>query len=410
MLLGASAVLACAVDAPDRDDAPAERHARVDTIGDTIHVHSPAGSGWRAARLEQELRIGAVDGEDHEIFGRVGALAVAADGTMLIYDTQAVALRRYAADGSYLGTIGRSGSGPGEYRGISGVAVLADGRIAALDAGNGRYNIYAADGTPLDTWTAIRPAVFLDRPLYPAPGGGVYHFEADRAMPASPGAEDRRLIVLDADGRPGDTLRIPPPSAERPAVEVRAAEVSAGSYLPFAPRHDWSVTSAGELVGGFADRYSIDVHRRDGSVLRLSRAHERVAVTAGESAAEEERITTLLRRVEPGWRWSGPAIPSEKPAFTALHTAADGRIWVELPGPGKALAAEERRPAARSWVREDVAFDVFESDGRYVGRVETPAGFLASPRPVFRGDHVWAVVRDADGVNFVARYRVRSGG
>jgi hypothetical protein len=53
-----------------------------------------------------------------------------------------------------------------------------------------------------------------------------------------------------------------------------------------------------------------------------------------------------------------------------------------------------------------VVFDVFEPDGRYLGSVATPSGFLAFPEPVFRGDTVWAVVEDADGVRYVRRYEI----
>jgi hypothetical protein len=64
-----------------------------------------------------------------------------------------------------------------------------------------------------------------------------------------------------------------------------------------------------------------------------------------------------------------------------------------------------RRHTVRRWC-EPVAFDVFEPDGRYVGRVRAPNGFTMHPKPVIRGDTVWAIVRDELDVQRLARLRV----
>ena len=61
------------------------------------------------------------------------------------------------------------------------------------------------------------------------------------------------------------------------------------------------------------------------------------------------------------------------------------------------------RPPVR-W-REPVAFDLFESDGTYLGRVRAPQGFSIWPTPVSDRDQVWAVVRDELDVQYVVRFR-----
>jgi len=53
-----------------------------------------------------------------------------------------------------------------------------------------------------------------------------------------------------------------------------------------------------------------------------------------------------------------------------------------------------------------VAFDVFETDGTYLGRVRAPLEFSSSPTPIFDGDRVWAVTRDQLDVPRVVRFRV----
>ena len=114
--------------------------------------------------------------------------------------------------------------------------------------------------------------------------------------------------------------------------------------------------------------------------------------------------------MKPGWRWDGPPIPDEKPAFGDLYAGRDGRIWVGVPQEGIEEDNPDYDPREEGslptrW-REPTAFDVFEEEGVYLGRVEAPADFSAYPTPVFDGDHVWAVTRDELGVQRVVRFRL----
>ena len=56
-----------------------------------------------------------------------------------------------------------------------------------------------------------------------------------------------------------------------------------------------------------------------------------------------------------------------------------------------------------TFVWEATLFDVFESDGRFVGSVSLPP----KVNPLYmRGDLVWAVAKDDNEVDFVKRYRI----
>ena len=110
-----------------------------------------------------------------------------------------------------------------------------------------------------------------------------------------------------------------------------------------------------------------------------------------------------MRTVVPGWAWNGPAVPATKPPFRDLVASAEGNIWVLLSRPARKVAGAAAE--GDEWV-EDVAFDVFEPDGRYLGVVRAPEGFRSSPEPVIRGDTVWAVAEDTDGVQYVKRYEI----
>ncbi|MGH7500289.1 MAG: 6-bladed beta-propeller [Longimicrobiales bacterium] len=377
--------------------------ADIDTVGDTIVVTTLGGTETREAHLVEEFRIGSVEGADHQVFGDITALAANEAGEVFVYDAQAVALRRYGADGRYIGTIGGPGAGPGEYQNVAGLAVLEDGRIVVHDFGNARYNVYTADGEILTTWL-LRPAVADRRPLYPDGSGGV--FLHDRRLVGGESTREEILVAVGETGELGDTILIPHAEYRPPGLEVRTERFSVGTFVPFTPTREWSVTANGELVTMSGTRYALDVHRRDGRVVRISREIDAVPVSLEERVAEEERVTARFRRVVPGWRWDGPPIPEFKPPIRWIHTGADTTIWVAVAAPGRAVPDSLRLRNARSWVVEPLILDVFRPDGRFLGRVNAPPEMQLSPHPAFSRDHVWAVVIDENGVHFVSRFRI----
>lgn len=145
-------------------------------------------------------------------------------------------------------------------------------------------------------------------------------------------------------------------------------------------------------------------------MLRIERTSDPVPVSDGERDRQRERITRRMRNTEPNWSWNGPPIPDNKPFFKALLAGKDGRIWVMLSTEGEPVENENHDPddpssAPVTW-REAIVYDVFESDGTYLGVVAPPEGFDSLPLPIFDGDHVWAVTSDELGVQRVVRYRI----
>jgi hypothetical protein len=375
--------------------------AEIDTIGDTIVVRTLSGSEWGTARLVPELRIGAIDGADHEMFGAITGLAVADDGTIYIYDRQVPALRRYGPDGHYLGTLGRQGGGPGEYANSDGgLAVLADGRVVLRDPGNARFSVFGPEGDYLESWPT-RGGMFVSTPLYPGRADGFYSaiFTMDSPL---------RLVAHGADGTPGDTLPPPDRGIDVPMLRAEAEGVMQSWVLPFSSRAVWAFHPDGFYVSAVSDAYQIDLLRPNAPVLRIARSLDAVPVLAAERSAAEERVFSSMRRVDPAWRWSGPAIPQTKPIIRDLFAGADGTIWVQLHQRGERIPEEElpESASATPQFREAVVFDVFDEDGRYRGRVEAPVGFATYPNPVFRGEHVWSTERDELGVQYLVRYRI----
>ncbi|MFW5947370.1 MAG: hypothetical protein ACOCUW_02650 [Gemmatimonadota bacterium] len=400
--------------------APPRHQVEHDTIGDTVVVRTVAGSEWgETAALEPEVRIGVFEGEDHYMLGQVRSLAVAPDGAIYVVDGQVPALRKYAADGSYLATFGREGAGPGEYRRPDGgLGVLSDGRVVLRDPSNGRLQVYAPDGEPVATWP-VRGNFSTSSPLVVDTADRVY---TQILLDPEADVTEWRMGLVAHDpttGEPVDT--VPAPSWDYDAPRLVARRVSDGGTsvsttgVPFSPRESWAFSPLGYMVGGLSTRYAIDQYRRDGTVLRIERVYDPVSVQADEKANREDRARHNMRGTQPDWKWSGPGIPDEKPPFHRIFVGRDGRIWVAVHQPGERIPDDQVEqsdapdaPPPERW-REPVAFDVFEPGGTYLGRANTPRGFSLWPTPVFDGDRVWAVVRDELDVQYVTRFRVDRG-
>lgn len=397
------------------EDSGADWRAAVDTVGDTIRVRTLAGSVWGdTARLIPEVTVGAMDGPDEYVFGYPQVLEVTADGTILLLDTQIPALRVYAPDGTYLRTIGREGSGPGEYSSPDGIGVLNDGRILVRDPPNSRIAIFNLEGEYLEQWRLAGGFNSGDRQVTDEEGNSYATTIVERGV--DPWDWRFGVIRYSPAGEIVDTVAVPTWDFDFPVVTASAENSRSVRPVPFSPKVSWSFSRLGTMVAGLSADYRIDIHRPSGPVLRIERAWAPVSVLPEEGREQRQRITEQFRRQYGGWGWNGPDIPSTKPPFKEVLTSWEGDVWVVLSTPGVATMteAEAREETARTGrtplrFREPVAFDVFDSEGRYLGPVAVPPSFRTEPAPIIRGDHAWAITRDELDVPRIVRFRIEMG-
>jgi hypothetical protein len=386
---------------------------RVDTVGDTIVVRTERGSVWGGGvSLAPVVRIGSLDGDEEYTFGRVSGVALAPDGSVIVLDQQARAVRVYDGEGRHLRSFGRAGGGPGEMGQPTGLSLLPDGRVLVSDPRNARVNVFSPDGDPVDSWPMNGGFVTNDQVRATAAGRAYVWGLLTRDF-----GDFRQAgwIEVGPVGVPNDTIRGPHPDFE-PAILQAVFEQGGGrsiavNALPFAAQNPWTLSPLGYAVGGVSTRYAVEAFRPDGRVVRMERAVEPVPVTAGERAYREHQVTTSLRRTDPNWRWSGPGIPATKAPFTQVLADDDGRVWVRVAAPGEVVPREERpepRPGQpryegpEPW-REPILYDVFDADGRFLGTLLMPPRFTWSGA---RGDRVWGVIRDELDVEYVTVFQI----
>lgn len=195
-------------------------------IGHQVLKFSPEG--------EVLMRLGeaGVAGTD-ALFTQPSDVLVAPSGEIFVADGHGSGgnnrIARFAADGSYLGSFGETGTGPGQFSDPHALAMDSQGRLFVGDRNNNRVQLFDQEGNFLEEWLQFgRPSgIFItaDDTIYVAdsestsrsnPGfgrgirignatdGTVTHFLPDDVSDLEPGAEPGTSgpegIAVGADG------------------------------------------------------------------------------------------------------------------------------------------------------------------------------------------------------------------
>lgn len=386
-----------------------------DSTGDTIVVRTlGAVPDSLSHSVVPELQVGALDGAEELTFGFVGDVMGLADGGLLVHDNEADLIRMYDSTGAYLRTIGGKGGGPGEYTQVNGIARHASGDLYVWDAGGGRVNRYRADGSYVTTWRSPFTGWFTQNQLFADDAGRILMWLPIIADPSNPMERRDSYVRLDTAGTTLDTLLIPlwPDDAEPLQAASPDGRSRTMTTRPWAANSAAAVHPAGGIVAGLGQQYVLYRLLTGGKPLRIEREYTPVPVSETERSERQAQIERSMRRLDPNWNWTGAPIPSTKPAYERFLVGEDGRIWVRVFTAAEPIPVEELptpRPNPNGpppivlTTREPVVFDVFEADGRFLGRVKLP------PRSRVlrtRGNAAWGTVRDADDVDYAARFRI----
>ena len=372
-----------------------------DSAGVTIVSNTEVGI-WRPGEewtLEEELRIGALEGAPEYQFGLVGTIAVDSRGRIYVLDSQAQHIQVYSPVGAYERTVGTRGGGPGELQAAMALLIGPGDTLLVPDGLNLRFNRYAPDGSSVGSFRMVleqgRPMLFRATSL----GMIAEQLRPIALFTGSPIENPRDAIVLlAADGTVTDTL-ITFPSSET---------IGASGVTLFAAEPAWDLTDDLRLVFGVNDEYRISLYA-DGRQERIfMKPFDRKPV----GDADKEVIRSELRRRLIQYGSSAEQISRVLsryhfaeyfPAFNVVVAGTMGTIWVQHILPMSELS--EGVVASMTSI-EDVGspdWDVFDAQGRFLGVVNMPPGF--TPR-VFRGDRIYGIWRDELDVQYVLRLRI----
>jgi hypothetical protein len=354
--------------------------------------------------LEEDLRIGTVEGEPEYQFGQILFTALDSRDQIYVTDLQTQNIRVYSPEGEYLRTIGAPGAGPGELGPGAAFVLIAPGdTILVPDLQNRRINRYLADGTVLES-TPLALERGLPAAFRVTSSGTIVMQIRPLALPNMPAPDTMDVImVLEPSGEFGDTIRKFP----------SGRSLNLGGATPeiniFAAEPLWDITDDLSVLYGVNTEYRISRYGRDGSLERvITMPHEPTPV----SESDKRVIMDFLERQARDAGAPPEAIPQLRamtkfgefiPVFSAILTGPDNTIWVQHQ---RSLAdATEEELEQFNLIEEAGApdWDVFDADGRYLGVVTMPPRF--QPRS-FDDGHIYGVWRDELDVQYVMRLRI----
>ena len=289
------------------------------------------------------------DAPDSE-FSAVVGVVYGPDGRIAVADRTLAAITVFAADGTVMTTMGREGDGPGEFRGLTGLAVDGEGRLLAFDNDLQRMSEWTLDGLLVEDTRLSR--VGADRPIGDVgrfADGAWYARERDRMVATDPGGVGRDTVGfhrLRDDGMVDEALaRVPGSLSSQFVVEgmpglrgalfsPRALGAARGNCLLLAAG-DEPVVQIFDKTGTARGELHFDV-----PVERVTEEHRERWVAASVAAAERvmggEIVPEAVRMIEVMGEAVGMA--ERVPFANDLIVDDLGYIWIQswqLPdGPG----------------------------------------------------------------------------
>jgi hypothetical protein len=389
----ASLVLLSACAGSERTTTAAGWRGTIDTLPNgAILVRNPAEGIWdsvSAWRIVEELRIGSEDSDGPDMFGRIADIGVDDLGRIFVLDGQAAEIRVFDSTGAHVRTIGRKGAGPGEFRNPTGVRVRGDGTFWVIDPSNARFTLFDSAGMLRRTARRVSSSSM-------SPWGGFVDSLGNLAehthVLSRAGEFLPAMVRYDSMGVARDTVELPDVRVESFTVTRNGGTETISAQIPFVPVSVLHLDRRGFLWFGVSDRYRIEQRRFEGDAVRVFERD--VAPRPVRDQEIDEYVKSMDVFTRKGGTIDRGHIPSVHPLFTAMFVDDAGYLWV-LPDGSRA--------------ERGFAHEVFDPEGRYLGRVRSRMRF-GWRQPVVRGNRLYTVLADSLGVESVVRARVVRGG
>jgi hypothetical protein len=178
------------------------------------------------------------------------------------------------------------------------------------------------------------------------------------------------------------------------------------------PKVKWTAGRSGDVVIGCPAEYEIDRIRPDGTVMRIVHSREPLVEPQEARKGFVEQTEAAFRESGRDWSWKGPTPPEQKPYYHRLVVGRGGRLWVWPGHPRVPWQSPDLRGKV-FWLDPTTGtFDVFETDGTFLGQVMLPDGVVyqwGTPweEPFFAGDTIWLARRDSLNVRYIDRMLVK---
>lgn len=287
-----------------------------------------SGDVTRGEPLDIAITLVAVDsigielGDSNYVLGQPADVSYSPSGDIWILDMQQKSLRVFTPEGEYVRTIGREGSGPGEFLLPISFDFYPDGRFVVADAMGQRISLF--DST------------------------GEFSGEIAGFFPSAPfmveAVDSSAFVGIKADFEQGDEGPVMGYTLARWDGESQASVKYFSVLKPFDPSD--IMASMGEDIPLFAttadgrvfcaplstERYHVMGYRPDGTeLMEIEREFDRVRKTEEEMAEEKELVTQrMISGGAPAYMAESYEPHPYRPATGGLGIGPEQRLWVRL--------------------------------------------------------------------------------
>lgn len=363
--------------------------------------------GWTFVPV---LHIGARDDDTLSQFGSITSAARLSDGTIAVADAFAYSVRFYAADGTFLTSLGRKGQGPQEFEGSVELVVGPDDTLLAVDWGLARASRIRADGTWHGSFS-IAPqdgfySAFWDDDVTTGHLASVLHpffFNGEYL-----GGDSAFVVLRDLHGTVRDTIaRFPRGTG--------ASWSEAGTVLHYFRGFGEFDLCDGAVIVGHSAEFTLRWHRTDGTVERIMTL-DRAPMPMTD--ADRDVLRGSLDQLARERGMSAAQLSSRKSRMRFEDTYP---AWRQLLcGPAGTVLVQRVRPLRELTEADDVAgirrggrppggdWDVFDEAGRYLGVTTLPAepGQNAFTRDAAGHWLMMGVGRDEVDIPYIGVWRI----
>jgi hypothetical protein len=361
------------------------------------------GDGW-VVGSEPVLSLGGGGGPEAQQFFRVQDALLLDSGVLWVADGATRELRVFGMDGRYIASYGGQGEGPGEFRSLSISKRIHGDSILVFDQSLFRCSVFAPSGEVART-TSVSYTVPLD-------SEGTDEYEGARVLPLGAFVDGRLYGVpvfptrVRTEGPPGvrrDTLPIflyshdgvPISRLGRFAGDEYFAAGGSSMLLPFGHRLHLAAGDNRIAIGDGITQEITVLDLGPGPPTFFRRGWEAARISDREL---EDYIEWFLARFDEGTRRSVARdldrvpFPTQMPSFSSLLWDREGNLWVR-----------RFRPPHRVSPGSSQTWDVFASDGTWLGAVDTPLGVQVTS---IGADHLAGILRDELDLEHVVVHRL----
>lgn len=313
------------------------------------------------------------------------------NGNIFICDYRDSSVKVFDPQGQFVRTIGRKGSGPGEFETVGRVYCLPDGKLMMLDFGLRRGSLFSNDGRFISSHKFLKSGYnmfFFTKSFY-------VREETIVEMDPTPKGWKTTLFIKAYDYQGKEIFSY----GEFKESQSDLVD-EGGRKFTYSRPYDVASVLAGDqnnkwLYHCLSDQYLVEVFNQEGRLIRkIDRPYERIPVTEtdkkryldGFRGSSEKDLALIEKNVE---------MPKLKPVCNRMLVDDESRLWVEL--------NEKKEENGQTLT----AYDIFDEDGRYLYKIWAEIAPGLSENNLFKNGRMYSMERNEEtGDRILKRYRM----